>query len=323
LNFFSDSLQYDQMYSLLVGAGFSKWAVNLPLVNDLFDFNIDVFNRSDQKRVEVAKSLKAGWDRVYPGKNSEEFIGYALGLSEDERKAVLWYVARRLSEPFIWEEVHAQRWRRHVLMIDENRKFAVKGLIQARDFLHGFLSPSIAGIVTTNYDLVVEYALGSKLFNYGSDNQILLGRGPYPVSTWRNPVRLRGTLSLAKIHGSVSWDWGGFYTDGRRSITGDALLVAPTREKDVPKALKSTWNLAEDILNQSTRLLVFGFAFNPYDQLVMDLLRLHGSNISSVLLIDVAPKLEAARQVWPHASIACCPPPPHGRALITDWKKSF
>jgi len=208
-------------------------------------------------------------------------------------------------------------------MIDENRKFGVKGLIQARDFLQGLLGPSIAGIITTNYDLVVEYALGSKLFNYGIDKQILTGRGPYPVSTWRNPVRLKGTLSLAKIHGSVSWDSGGYYTDGRRSITGKALLVAPTSEKDIPEVLRFTWNLAGQVLKQSTRLLVFGFAFNAYDQLVLDLLRLDGHNISSVLLIDIAPKLEAAKQIWPQASITCCPPPPDGGALIYDWKKSL
>jgi hypothetical protein len=311
------------MYSLFLGAGFSKWAVNLPLVSELFDFNIDVFSPSDQKRIELVKSLKTAWDGLHPSENNEQFITFALGLSEEEKQAVLWYIARRLSEPFIWREFHAQRWRRHVLMIDENRKFQAKGLIQARDFLQGFLAPSIAGIITTNYDLVVEYALGSRLFNYGIEDQILIGRGPYPVSTWSHPVRLKGRLTVAKLHGSVSWDSGGYYTDGRRSITGNALIVAPTSEKDIPEVLRFTWDLAGQILKQSTRLLVFGFAFSAYDQLVLELLRFNGHNIRSILLIDIAPKAEAVQQIWPQATISCCPPPPDGSALIYKWKESL
>lgn len=311
------------MYSLFLGAGFSKWAVNLPLVNELFDFNIAIFNRTDEKRIEIVKSLKYSWDRLHPNANNEQFVAFALGLTEQQRNSVLWYIGRRLSEPFIWEEFHAQRCRRHVLMIDENRKFGVKGLVQASDFLQGFLGFSIAGIITTNYDLVIEYALGTKLFNYGIPGQVLVGRGHYPVSTWRQPVRLTGKVRLAKVHGSVSWDVSGYYTNGRRSITGNALIVAPTLKEDIPEALEYAWNVAGQILRQSRKLLVFGFAFNEYDQSILDLLQLNGGNIESVLLVDIAPKLKAASQLWPKATITCCAPPTDGNSLIYSWKKSL
>ena len=58
---------------------------------------------------------------------------------------------------------------------------------------------SVGGIVTLNYDLLVEYALGSRGFNYGAIGEVLRGRGPYPVSLWRNPVALSGRIPLAKL----------------------------------------------------------------------------------------------------------------------------
>lgn len=247
---------------MFLGAGFSKWAVNLPLVNELFDFNVRTFNQADERRIEAAKLVKLRWDKEHPSGNNEQFIAYANELAEEQRSSILWYVTRRLAEPFIWEEFHSQRWRRHVLSIDEYRKFRVEGLLRASAFLQGFVGPSIAGIVTPNYDMLVEYALGTKGFNYGTIGQKLSGRGPYPVSTWLNPVKLTGKTKLSKIHGSISWDEKGCYTDGRRGITGNALIVAPVLEKHIPEALRYTWSLAAQILAQSRKLLVFGFAFN-------------------------------------------------------------
>ena len=308
------------MYSLFLGAGFSRWAVKLPLVNELFDFNVSAFNQTDETRIKAAKLLKFRWDREHPGGNSEQFIAYAIGLADRDRDSILWYVARRLAEPFIWDEFHAQRWRRHVLSIDEHRKFRVDGLLRARSFLQGFVGSSIAGIVTTNYDMLVEYSLGTKAFNYGVINQSLIGRGPYPVSSWRNPVRLTGKTKLAKIHGSVSWDEKGCYTDGRRGITGDALIVAPTSDKDIPQTLRYAWTLAGQILEDSERLLVFGFAFNPYDQLVLHLLKSRGKYIQSVLLVDIEPNLDAAKRLWPEARVTYCLPPPQGDDQLHNWK---
>ena len=311
------------MYSLFLGAGFSKWAMNLPLVNELFDFNVSTFNQTDESRIEAAKLLKFHWDKEHPGGNNEQFIAYAIGLPDRQRSSIFWYVARRLAEPFIWKEFHFQRWRRHVLSIDEHRKFRVEGLLRASAFLQGFVGLSIAGIITTNYDMLVEYALGTKGFNYGAINQSLIGRGPYPVSTWRNPVKLTGKTKFAKIHGSISWDEEGRYTDGRRGITGNALIVAPTSEKHIPETLRYTWSLAGQVLEQSERLLVFGFAFNPYDQLVLELLRSKGKNLRSVLLVDIEPNLGAAKGVWPEALITHCLPPPEGENQLHNWKAAL
>lgn len=246
------------MLSLFLGAGFSKWSVGLPLVNQLFDFEISIWGPREESKINIVKSLKLDWDATHPNSPAEEFIADALKFEEKEKQAVLWYVGRRLSEPFIWKEFHAQKWRRRVLMIDENYKLSIQGIITAQTFLKKLSSIGMAGIVTTNYDLVVEYALGTSGFNYGIPNQILTGRGPYPMSHWRNPVRLCGDIALAKIHGSISSDENGRYTDGRRGLTGKALIVAPTPEKQPPQSLRNTWRLAESIFRKSRDLIIFG-----------------------------------------------------------------
>jgi hypothetical protein len=310
------------MLALFLGAGFSQWAAGLPVAKNLFDFDIELWGPRENTKLETVKLLKQNWDIAHPDGQSEQFIAEALNFQEKERQAVLWYIVRRVSEPFIWKEFHSQRWRRHVLMIDENRRFEIVGVKKARGFLQRFCNPSLGGIVTTNYDMLVEYTLGTKGFNYGVPNQTLIGRGPYPVSQWRNPVTLKGKIPLAKIHGSISWDENAYYTDGRRGLTGHALIVAPTPEKQPPKSLKFVWELAGGILEKATRLVVFGFAFNPYDEAVLNLLQSGGKNLETVLLVDIESRNESACHLWPRAAVVLSQPPPEGDNEIRNWQQT-
>jgi hypothetical protein len=207
--------------AILLGAGFSKWAAGLPVAAELFDFQLEPFGPREDDKLRFVRQLKAAWDSQRPDSTAEQFIAHALAGPPRNRGAVLWYIVRRLSEPYIWSEWHAGRRRRHVLMIDENRKVERPGVTRARAFLLG-LGPDVSGILTTNYDLLVEYAFGTKLFNYGRRGEVLSGRGAYPVSQWQNPVALTGPVSIAKMHGSISWDAHGRYTEGRRGLTGNA-----------------------------------------------------------------------------------------------------
>ncbi len=311
------------MLALFLGAGFSKWAANLPVASQFFDFNVEPSGPRELKKLEIVRSLKHNWDKSHPYGLSEQFIVDALKFEEKKKEAVLWYIVRRLSEPFIWKEYHAQKWRRHVLMIDENRKYDRPGVIQAQKFLKKYSTPSLAGIITTNYDILVEYALGTKGFNYGIPNQALTGRGPYPVSQWKNPVILKGNIPIAKIHGSISWDEHNQYTDGRHGLTGHALIVAPTPEKESSESLRFVWNLAKEILRKATRIIVFGFAFNPYDTSVLNFLKSEGKNLESVLLVNIGSNTEAARILWPRAKIVSTMPPPDGNKEMQNWQKKW
>jgi hypothetical protein len=293
---------------VLVGAGFAKWAAGLPIASELFISKIEPFGPSDARRAQTVLRAREAWLEQHPEGASEEFIAHALALGEKLRKAVIWYIARRLSEPYIWQEWHAGRQRRHVLMIDEDRKYQRPGVTRARDLFLKVQS-ALSGIITTNYDLLIEYALGTRLFNYGRPGEVLAGRGAYPVSQWRNPVTLRGQIAVAKVHGSFSWDKARRYTDGRGGITGNALIVAPTPEKRPPPELAFEWELAGDILQRSRVLLIFGFAFNPYDEALLAHLRQQGRNLEQVILVDKNPRNDRASALWPHASVRALSPP--------------
>jgi len=301
------------MLGILLGAGFSKWALDLPLASQLFDFKITPFGvREATKTIKVARTKK-NWDTENPNEPAEKFIADALTRHDINKKLVLWYIVRRLSEPFIWVDRYAFGKRRHVLMVDENRKFEIDGVRKAQSFISNIrIVKRVSGIVTTNYDLLIEYALGTRGYNYGVQGQRLSGRGAYPVSQWIKPVILSGDISIAKMHGSLSWDENGYYTDGRRGLTGNALIVAPTPEKEPSELLRYHWNLAEQILNKTSDLIVFGFAFNPYDMAVLKLLQSFGQNLRRVLLIDIYPKIDSAKSLWPHAEISSSLPPPEG-----------
>jgi len=305
--------------TLIAGAGFSKWAAKLPLARELFDFRVKPFGVREAKKLASLRDFKTAWDGTHPSEPAEAFIDFALRQGRDSGKLVIWYVVRRLSDPYIWEEWHSGRWRRHVLMLDEHRKSDKPGVQEARAFLVGVLGTLLDGIVTTNYDLLVEYALGTTGFNYGIPGEQLVGRGPYPLSHWLHPVTLTGAVSLAKVHGSISWDTSARYTDGRRGMTGNALILAPVPNKKPPPELSAQWDLAARLLRRASSIVVFGFAFNPYDSEFLDHLRAESTSVKHVLLIDTRPKERSARDIWPNASLETLPPPPQSEPDIRKW----
>ncbi|MCQ3931078.1 MAG: hypothetical protein DPW16_11525 [Chloroflexi bacterium] len=307
---------------LFLGAGFSRWAADLPLVRELFDYNISDLWKKDQEKLEVVKSLKTDWDMLDPDGYEEKFIAHALNLPKDQRDTVIWYICRRLSEPFI-RNYFSGKPRRQVLMIDEKRRLSVRGIFKTKQFIERFLNHSgqeTTSIITTNYDLLIEYALGTKGFNYGRENQNLQGRGPHPLYTWKyGTVKTEGKIRLAKIHGSISWDENSFYTDGRGGITGKALIIPPTPEKTPPENLRQVWNLATSILEEATTCVFFGFAFNEYDKAVLELLKSGGRNIQHILLVDIEPKIEAATAIFSNATIESCLPPSEKDTTLYKW----
>ena len=102
-------------------------------------------------------------------------------------------------------------------------------------------------------------------------------------------------------------------------MTGNALILAPVPGKTTPPELANQWELAGSLLGAAQRIVVFGFAFNPYDAELLNHLRTHGGTAKSVLLIDIKPNIDAARQIWPSASIATLPPPPESVPDIREW----
>jgi hypothetical protein len=304
-----DWVSLGSKYCLFFGAGFSKWAANLPTAAELFDFNIEPWGLREGKRLEDIKKIKDLWDIENPNGNPEEFIRELIESGSEESKLIHWYICRRLADPFIWVDHYTSGSKRHVLMIDEYRKYDIQGVKEAQRFIEPLLNASLEGIITTNYDLLIEYALGTKRFNYGRRGSVLHGRGAYPVSTWLNPVILKGSLPLIKLHGSISLTDEGYCTDGRGGITGEAMIIPPTQNKEVMDFVTQEWEYAGEILAKFQTIVFFGFAFNKYDQSILSLFERTGKRTKKIILINRNPVIQQhAQAIWPSAEVILIKP---------------
>lgn len=288
------------MISLFLGAGFSKWAFDLPLVSQLFDFNISYLTASEEKKLHRIKEDWSVWIQKNPGATYENFVYWCINKSSHRRSRVVWYVNRRLTEPFITRILGGYS----AAMFDEKIVKQNERIVFLRNLFNWLEKAGLKNIITCNYDNIVEYILGCSGFNYGIKNEILVGRGRNPQFPWQNAdVRVTGEILLAKLHGSLSWDKYNKYTSGKPGRTGKALIVPPAPEKEPPLELLDVWSFARNALANSKALIVFGFSFNAYDNALLNLLRESGSNLKKVILIDPYPKVDEAKCLWPSASI--------------------
>ena len=295
------------MKAILLGAGFSRWAANLPTADKLFDMQIQVRHRSESRKLELLRKTFDSWYQKEPQQQAEQFVVWCHKKSGVIWKRLVWYVTRRLSEPFF----DGRAIGRQTYMIDDSKSSFLPGVVNARRYLNSIPQQRLSGILTTNYDLLIEHALTTKRFHYGRSGERLLGRGKNLFFPWQGAhPELTGRLPLAKLHGSLSWDREYRYTDGRAGIMGNALIVPPLPEKKPPSELVDVWRLAEQILSQSESLTVFGFAFNKYDVAILNLLRRCGKQLRRVEVIDVdATKGSLAKSIWPLAEVITRRPP--------------
>jgi hypothetical protein len=147
---------------LLAGAGFSKWSCRLPLVSELFDFSIHPDNQIEQRRLARLIAIYESWREGHPDDHAEAFIGFAQGPSS-KFNLVNWYITRRLTEPFI-----VAGPRRYTWYINSYYPQQHEGILRVRRILALLSECGTLNVVTTNYDMVIEYALSSRGFNYGT-----------------------------------------------------------------------------------------------------------------------------------------------------------
>ena len=309
-----NSAPSEEKYCLFCGAGFSKWAIDLPTAYELFDFKIRTYGSREASRLKKIQDLKFEWDKKNPSNNAEEFIGNLIDHSVASKKLVIWYIARRLAEPFIdkisfasYPEVRGRR----VLGIDDRKKAKIAGIKKAEIFFNNLPWRNFTGIITTNYDLLIEYALGTKNFFYGDRPRLLHGppRAYTTAAKQRYPVYLIGTLPLIKLHGSISLTEKGYCADGRGCITGKAIIVPPAHNKMISDVLIQEWAYARKILKNSEKIIFFGFRFNDYDQELIELFKETESWIKKIILINTNPEVKSlAKKIWPTAEIVWIQP---------------
>ena len=265
--------------------------------------------------MEKVKQLKNEWDIKNPTGLPEQFISYVLSKPDSHSKDVIWYVSRRLTEPFV---VSKGPYGRRTLMIDEKYRLNSPGVQKAQGLLNLIDRPGFNGITTTNYDLLVELSLGMNGFNYGKKGEeLFIGANPFPGAKVQKAML--GNIPLAKLHGSISWDSRLRYGDCRCGLNGRALIVPPSPEKKAINELKDQWETASTLLKKSQGLIFFGFSFNPNDSAVLDLLKECGSDLSNILVIDPFIDEMRVKKIWPHCEIIFAKPPPEGSSTIASW----
>ncbi|WP_431190505.1 SIR2 family protein [Bauldia litoralis] len=260
-----------------LGAGFSKWACNLPLVNDLFDWAIHVDSEVEQRRLDRISEAYKRWRFEHPTDHPERFIGFCQSKSRSKFLVNL-YILRRLTDQFTYTG-----GRRSTFYINSYRAHEHDGARVAGEFFERIQFFGKLDIVTTNYDLLPEYALGSRSINFGIPGE-QIGWTRYPHI---RPVYANGGIRIAKLHGSLSWSESGEKaTDSRHGLTGKSLIVPPISEKVPPTALLSQWSLASSILSNTDVFVVFGFSFNENDLAVRDLVATNLAGRAIVILVD-------------------------------------
>jgi hypothetical protein len=185
-----------------------------------------------------------------------------------------------------------------------------------RAFFAGVLAAGhLAGVVSLNYDLLVEKVLGPAGFRYGGlpRPQVCVGRAssPFPRDREREPLELTGAVPVWKPHGSLNWhrqwaDWNHassritIYPDLRAAFrgNGEAAIIPPIMvENTVPAWLAGIWAGAGDLLRSVEEWWVAGYSLPDADVALKETLRTAAA-AGTLRRIYVRNKSERTRTRW-------------------------
>jgi hypothetical protein len=289
------------------------------------------------------------WRREYPESSSEQFIAYAYdGRAEHVVRSLpgspIFTLSGQLEldltggRPIYfgvgWREVAAYLQRRLAAPVSQPCSYdhlryraallrRTPSPEQAR-FWNALLEEILVrAVVTTNYDLTAEQTIGIGLnvvpgspgFHYaGIDASVHPVSSPFGRDHSTDPCP-SGVIPFAKLHGSLNWshtrnglevfpDLRPAFRDG-----GDAAIVPPLPEKDVPRWLEPVWNSAQVELSKADEWVVVGYSLPPYDQEIKSLFGSCGWRVQRVRIYDPCAKSIADRwrAVAPKAVIETFP----------------
>ena len=229
--------------ALFRGAGFSKeWG--LPLNNEIREQQLSRSRLPAKWQVALFDKVYAVWGKshkIHQGK-IDEFIkqlqpggrlfGNDYKLSFDD---VTKFMALRLSA----EHWHIGGARATKMGTGDHVRKQKKIPVAYQQFVKALKNKSITGIITTNYDLVIEKLLGPRTtgrlggFNYGKKEEKLEKRHHTSSKYYYGPVTITGKIPFLKLHGSLNWavsPEGIFlkYVDARPSrVRNFSVLIDP------------------------------------------------------------------------------------------------
>jgi hypothetical protein len=164
--------------------------------------------------------------------------------------------------------------------------------------------------ITTNYDILIERVLRHRRmkrvfspgYYYGGIRKPQMLRGTQlPWAYQGNYIELEGAVPVYKLHGSLNWsrarDGVELFQDLRPAFRGggDAAIIPPVPEKEIPTWLQPVWSSAEEELARASIWIVCGYSLPSYDVAITELLRKAAiaGNLKRILVLD------------PHASDIC------------------
>ena len=186
----------------------------------------------------------------------------------------------------------------------------------------------LSGVVTTNYDLLIERSLRHRQmkrpplpgFHYAGlpKSVVALGQAePWTVYDRRDRISLTGRIPLAKLHGSLNWAASAtgsitLYQDTRAAFRqgGTAAIVPPIPEKVPPAWLSPIWMAASKLLAGTEIWIVVGYSLPEYDHAIRELLISSAEHhLSTIELHD--PYADQLKTRWesllPSVNILCFP----------------
>jgi hypothetical protein len=319
----------------IIGAGYSSVA-GIPLTSHLLDENVHVASRSAKARFEGVWRDFDIWRKENSLASVEEYL---RDLYMGNRGA--------LSPPFTWAVeligavLSTPRSQDSGLV---NPRYAVRLTRPLRCALHEAFWTCIISrfesisAVTTNYDVLTERCLRHRRMARSSMPGFFYGGLPVPqlaegvALPWKTEdrmrvIRLEGSVPLMKVHGSLNWSvrLGEIliYQDARAAFRrgGDAAIVPPTPEKQIPPWLQPVWTEAEQHLAYADSWVICGYSLPQYDIAMREMLsRAAAGKRKSLFLLDPVSERLGPRwqEVAPQAEIECLPGLPAGIAQLID-----
>lgn len=301
------------MISIFLGAGFSTLG-NVPLASQLFNEQPDVDVISRQRLIE---RVLAGWKKWHSetGGTPEQFLAVLEANGGKQWRDTTWYVALVIALCMGHLRVVGAKPTivRHTLNVTSG--------IEAHEAFWTtlFRQSEEVAVLTTNYDILAERGLRPKPrprvprpgFHYGAGPEQLEGRG-YPSYAHIQQIKAEGRIPLLKLHGSISWTLKDNqivrYHDCRPAIRGDAVIVAPVTEKNVPSVFQPIWHHAAMALAKSDTWIIVGYSLPSYDLAINDLFRSNAGHGTQVHVLN--PNRQVADRVaslLPHAIVHAHP----------------
>jgi hypothetical protein len=277
--------QSNQPLALFLGAGFSKhWG--LPLAGEVMDMNAVRSMRLPRKwHHDLVERVERYWEAT--AEQHEGVVDNFARLLQSSSSSNLSY------EEFV--QFLALRFSVHHWKIGGSKRTEGGTGDHVRkkqkvpsgyaSFVRAFRAQEIVGVVTTNYDLVIEKLLGplhsGRLggFNYGKPEEQLNGRQATSSKWSYGPVQVTGRLPLLKIHGSLNWSLSETqqlvkYVDARPShLQGYRPALLPPGLTAASDSLTNVWKHAGRVLSATSIWVFCGYSMPHYDSDVVNLLR--------------------------------------------------